>query len=242
MPLVIDSELPPVGIAVGEHGSLHVAAARWRAARRVRVEEGLVVELEDGEVDAARDGDHGGADLVAVLAGLDLHLAGIAHHVRVGQDALALDDHARAGGFLRRCLGPGLQQVGAPHGGENLHHRALRAVRDGRGRFRGGRRGDCRSRVPGAVLVRWRLVRECGCREQGNEPTDAEAETKVRVIRKVGLLSRGAGGWPKAASPDSTHFGARAHPCALTTTVGSGHPLEALWPAPPSCSGYCDRE
>jgi len=52
--------------------------------------------------------------------GLDLHLAGIADHVRIGKDAAAFDDDAGARHLLRSSLAPGFIGVRAAQGGKHL--------------------------------------------------------------------------------------------------------------------------
>ena len=86
----------PGRIAVREHRVLDLRQGARARQRRAAFEERLVIELEDGQVDARGEGLDGGGDLVARLVPLHLHLAGVGDHVRVGEDALALDDDARA--------------------------------------------------------------------------------------------------------------------------------------------------
>ena len=79
-----------------------------------------------------------GRQLLARLVALDEELAGVGDHVGIGQDPLALDDHAGAAGLAGALLGPGLGQVGEPHRGGDLHDRVadlrLRGVVLDRGR------------------------------------------------------------------------------------------------------------
>ena len=140
-----------LGITVDQDGVLDLRQLGRAGQRRVGVEEAVVVELEDGEVDARGDGLDGGGEFVAGLVGLDLDLAGVEDDVGVGEDAVAVDDHAAAGVVLGGLLGPGLVRIGVTHGGEHLDHRGLDGGRSGRGvrldllgdRAGGGRgRGD----------------------------------------------------------------------------------------------------
>ena len=64
--------------------------------RRMRVKKLLVIQLEHGQINPRRDGLHRGGDFVAGLVRLDLHLAGVIDHMRVGQNAFAFDHHAAA--------------------------------------------------------------------------------------------------------------------------------------------------
>ena len=54
---------------------------------------------------------------------LDEELARVGDDVGIGEDSLALDDHAGAAGLARGLLGPGPHQVGAAHRGRDLHDR-----------------------------------------------------------------------------------------------------------------------
>jgi hypothetical protein len=60
--------------------------------------------------------------LVAALTKLDEHFAGVHHHMGVGEDPRAGDDHARAGALRRGGFGPGAKEVGRPGGDVELHH------------------------------------------------------------------------------------------------------------------------
>ena len=133
----------PFRVTVDHDGILDVGQVLGQRERGVRVEEGGVVELEHGEVDAGRDGFDGGADLVARLVGLHLDLARVEHDVRVGEDAVTGDDRAAAGEILRGLFGPGAIGIGITRGGEDFDD----AVLDGgvglrRGRGFGGRRRE----------------------------------------------------------------------------------------------------
>ena len=97
-------------------------------------EERLVLKLEHGEVDARGDELDRGGKLVPRLVGLHLHLAGVNRDMRVGEDAVALDDHARAADLIRGLLRPGFEGVWVTHRGENLHD----GIFHRRGRGRGG--------------------------------------------------------------------------------------------------------
>ena len=97
MPLVMDSEFPPVGKPISQHGVLDMRQLAGARHRRMGVEKAGVVELQNREVDAGRDGEHGCRYFVAGCVGLHLDLAGVEHDVGVGQDAFALDHHAGAG-------------------------------------------------------------------------------------------------------------------------------------------------
>ena len=120
-------------IAIDQHGVLDVRDGFRQRQRRVGVEQGLVIQLEHGQVNARGDGLDGRGNLVAGLVGLHLDLAGVKHHVRVGKDAFALDDHAAAGDFARRLLGPGFVGVGIAQGGEDLDHGVFHGIRRGLG-------------------------------------------------------------------------------------------------------------
>ena len=96
-------------------------------------EEGLVVQLEDCEINARSDRFHRGRKLVARLIGLDLHLAGVKHDVRVGEDAFAFDDHAAARQLARRLLRPWFAQIGIARGREHPDNRVFDGIRLGRG-------------------------------------------------------------------------------------------------------------
>ena len=122
-------------VAVGIHGILDLGQDVGALRRLVRGEEGLVVELDHGQVDAACDGHHRGGNLVAAFLGLHLDLARIAHHVGIGQDAVAFNHHTRAGDFLRRGLAPGAERIGRAQGGENLDHGAFELGRLRRARL-----------------------------------------------------------------------------------------------------------
>ena len=113
------------GKAVDEDGVLDARELGGPGQRGVRREEGLVLQLEHGEVDAGGDELEGGRQLVAGLVGLHLDLAGVEGDVGVGQDAVALDDHAGARDLDWRLLGPGPVGVGVAHGGEHLDDRVL---------------------------------------------------------------------------------------------------------------------
>ncbi len=84
--------------------------------------ERLIVELEHRQVDTRGNGHHGGVDFVTGLVGLNLDLAGIGDHVRVGQNAFAFNHHASAGGFGWRLFGPGFVGVWCARGGKYLDH------------------------------------------------------------------------------------------------------------------------
>ena len=132
-------------VAVDHDGVLDVGQGLGEREWGVGVEEGFVVELEHGEVDAGRDGLDGGADLVARLVGLHLNLAGVEDDVRVGEDAAARDDRAAAGEILRGLLSPGAVGIGVARGGEDFDDAVLDGGvgfrRGGGGRRRRGRRG-----------------------------------------------------------------------------------------------------
>jgi len=95
----------------------------------MRIEERRVVELQDGQVDARCDGHHRCRHLVARRVGLDLNLAGVENHVRIGQDAPAFDHHPGSGYLARRLLGPGLEGIRVAHGRKDLDHRILNGRR-----------------------------------------------------------------------------------------------------------------
>lgn len=78
MPLVIDSEVPPVGWPYLQHGIAHVRQDIGARHGFMAGEEAGVSIFSKGQIHAARDGQHGGRYLVADAIGLDLHLAGIA--------------------------------------------------------------------------------------------------------------------------------------------------------------------
>ena len=107
----------------------------------MRVEERRIVELQDGQIDAGRDGHDRCRYLVAGRVGLNLHLAGVENHVGIGQDALALDHHAGGGHLARRLLGPGLERIGIAHGREDLDHRILDGRRPAASAARAAARG-----------------------------------------------------------------------------------------------------
>ena len=73
--------------------------------------EAFVIELEHCQVDARCNRNHAGVDFVARAIGLYLHQGRVGHHVRIGQNAVAIDYHARAGAILRRLFGPRFESV-----------------------------------------------------------------------------------------------------------------------------------
>jgi hypothetical protein len=126
--------------AVGEHRILDARQLARARQRRMRVEKAGIVELQNREIDARRDGHHGRRQLVAGGVGLHLHLRGVEDHVSVGQYALALDDHAGGAHFRGRLLGPGLERIRIAHGREDLDHGVLDGRRLARGMLSGARR------------------------------------------------------------------------------------------------------
>ena len=108
--------------AVDHHGIFDGGQQSGARQRRMGVEKRFVLELEHREIDARGDEFNRGRKLVAGLVGLHLHLAGIEHHVGVGEDTLPLDDDAGAGGFARGLFCPWFVGIGAAHRGEDLHH------------------------------------------------------------------------------------------------------------------------
>ena len=59
------------------------------------------------------------------LVRLDLHFAGVLHHVRVGQNAFAAD-HSPAGcDFIRLFFCPGLARIGQAKGCEDFYNRVF---------------------------------------------------------------------------------------------------------------------
>ncbi len=127
-----------LGIPVGQYGLLDLGQGLGARHGGPLVEERLVLEPEHGQVDARAHRHDPGRELVARLVTLDEELTGVCNHVGISEDALALDDHARATGLAGAVLGPGLGQVGEPHRGGDLHDRVadlrLRRVVIGRGR------------------------------------------------------------------------------------------------------------
>ncbi len=128
MPLVIDSEVPPGGKTVGQHRVLDLWQRARPRDRRVGGEEAVVVELEDGEINARCDRLDGGGDLITGTRGLDLHVARVEHGVRIGQDAMPLDDDSRGGDILGRLLGPGPNGSGCRRVANTLTTPLLRLV------------------------------------------------------------------------------------------------------------------
>ena len=68
--------------------------------RRMAVEEARIIQLQHREIDSRGDGQDRCRHLVARSIRLNLHLAGIQHGMRVGQDAFAFDHHAGGSGIL----------------------------------------------------------------------------------------------------------------------------------------------
>ncbi len=141
------------GEAVNHHRVLHRRQLGGARQRRAAFEKRFVVELEDREIDALRDRFDGGGKFVAGLVRLHLHLARVEDHVRVGQDAFAFEDDARAGRFARPLFRPGLVRIRKTRGGENLHHRIFH-----------------RTRLSGS--------RRCEERKRGGSQNEQEAEAK----------------------------------------------------------------
>ncbi len=54
---------------------------------------------------------------------LDLHLAGVQHRVRIGEDAVPFDDHTRGADVGRGLLAPRSVRIRQTQRGKHLHHR-----------------------------------------------------------------------------------------------------------------------
>ena len=111
------------GEAVGEDGLLEVGELGVGGQGGMGVEEGVVVELEHGQVDPGRPHDDLRGQLLARLIGLDIHLAGVVDHVADGEDPPARDHDARGGRLLRLAPGPRVERVRPAPGHQDLHHR-----------------------------------------------------------------------------------------------------------------------
>ena len=107
-------------VAVGQHSVADFGQSARAGQRGVGVEKRIVIELEHSQINAGGQRFDVGRELVPGLVGLDLHLAGVENQVGVGEDALALDDHAAAADLRRRLLGPGLVGIRVPDGGEDF--------------------------------------------------------------------------------------------------------------------------
>src|SRR5579862_5793411 len=98
------------------------------------LKKGFVLKFEEGEINLRRDGLDRGVDLVSGVVDLDLHLAGVQKEVRVGEDALAVNNNAGSDERGGRTLVPGLDKIGIARGGVNLDDRFsddIRFVGDG---------------------------------------------------------------------------------------------------------------
>lgn len=155
--------------------SLDVRETFFAGNGRMRIEEGFVVEFKHGQIDANGDRLNGRGNLVASLVGLDLDLPGVVHNVRVGQDALAIDNHAAACDFGGRLLAPRLVRIGKANRGKDFDQRVLELGGSDLFRCCGSRRrSGC-----GSGWRRWclrvggvRREEECGQRENGEERQD----------------------------------------------------------------------
>ena len=110
-------------ISVDAHRLLDGRDVVGQRQRRAAVEKGRLVDLDDRQVEARRDGDHLGRHAVGGLVGLDEDLAGVEHHVGVGENPIALDDRPRAAAFLGVRLVPRPDEIRLAAGDVDLHDR-----------------------------------------------------------------------------------------------------------------------
>ena len=168
--------------AVDHHGLLDLRQLLGAGQGGMLVEERLVVELQDGQVDARPDIFDGGGQPRARLMGLDEDLARVGDDVCVGQDSLALDHHAGPAPLLRDLLGPGLVRVGQAHRREDLDDRVADLP------LFGGRPGSRPSRRPAAGTRPRDFARTSSC------PAPRSCGLGGNCVREPGVPA--CGRWP----------------------------------------------
>jgi len=102
------------------------------------IEKRFIVELQNCQVDARRDRFDARRNMARRLIGLHVNLACVFHHVRVGENTLAVDHHSGAFHLARCAFGPGPEQIGRLLAGVNLHDQVANRVL---GVKRGGNNG-----------------------------------------------------------------------------------------------------
>ncbi len=103
----------------GVFDSRQLVGERQRAAL---VKKRFVVKLQYRQVHSRRHRLDPSRQVTRGLVRLHVYLAGVAHHVSVGEDAFAVDDDSRSFYLLRNISHPWSQQIGSVMNGVNLHH------------------------------------------------------------------------------------------------------------------------
>ncbi len=134
---VLDARDDPLGDGkLGAAGRITVHIDRVFDARQLLgerqaaafVEKRFVVEFEDSQIHSRGDRFDPCRNLGRGLIRLHINLARILHHVRVGQNTLAVNDHAGAFHLLRAYSCPGAQQIRAVMDCMNLHDQIANVV------------------------------------------------------------------------------------------------------------------
>ena len=100
------------GVAIDAHALFHGGQIVGQRQGRTLFEKGPVVDFDDGHVEFRHEDLYLGRHPLGRLVGLHENLAGVGHDVGIGENPLARQDDAAAGGFAGRVLGPGAEEVG----------------------------------------------------------------------------------------------------------------------------------